>query len=88
MRLLTKMAKENTWVKDYVNEKMYFEAYIHVARECDTCYHEIIADLEKEMQLKNPKITNDDYASIECELMDLMRDGELPEGDVLQYYDF
>lgn len=71
MRLLNKLAKNgNKDVEFYLNEKMHFEAYIMAVRTGDFGYEALEDDLEKEMKLKNPKITEDDYHSIMCEAFD------------------
>lgn len=83
MRLLTRLAKQDNLLQDYLDEKMYFEAYIYASRECPTTWQELDHDLEKEMSLKNPKITMEDYDSIQCEMMDLLRSGDLVEGEII-----
>lgn len=71
MRLLNKLAKNgNQDVETYLNEKMTFEAYIMAVRTGNFGYTELEEDLEKEMALKNPKITEDEYGSIIIEAMD------------------
>lgn len=71
MRLLNKLAKNgNEDVEFYLNEGMTFEAYIMAVRTSEIGYEELEDDLEREMKLKNPKITEDDYESIVLESYD------------------
>jgi len=71
MRLLTKITKNgNSDVETYLNEGMTFEAYIMAVRTSDIGYEELEDDLETEMDLKNPKISEDEYGSIIIEAMD------------------
>lgn len=83
MRLLTKFAKTHKNVRMLLNEKMTFEAYIEVARNCDVTYQELVHDINKEINLKTPKLTKEEFESLEYEFMDLLIAGDIKEGEVI-----
>ena len=71
MRLLNTLAKNgNKDVELCLNEKQYFEAYIMAVRTSNITAEELDEDLYKEMDLKNPKITEDEMETIQVEALD------------------
>ena len=67
---LKRMSKKDEWLKDYVAEKMVFEAFIYLIRESDLSFDKINEEIEKEANLKGSRLTNEEYTSLLYELND------------------
>ena len=64
---LKRQAKIYEGVKTYLKEGMIFEAFIEIIREADLPPEEIYRQIETEAYLKNSRLTEDEYESLQIE---------------------
>ena len=71
---LRREAEKNNWVKDYLDDGMIFEAFITVIRESDTSAEKIVDAVEKEIYLKNSRLTDDEAETLQVECNQVLGD--------------
>ena len=70
---IERISKEDEDVKTYLDEGMLFEAWIMCIRNCDVDADTFLEKWEQEKNLKNPRLTEDEMLSIDCEYYDCTR---------------
>ena len=68
---IKKVSERDNEVKIYVDEKKAFEAWITAMRNTDLTAEEFYEKIEDEMLLKHPRLTDEEYESLQLEWMDL-----------------
>ncbi len=81
---LEKYATENETVKTYLNEGMYFEAWITYIREAPKDAQQIADDIDQEVNLKKCSLTDDEKESLQCEAMEYLQNRKYEMGGAIK----